>query len=165
MELFLYIYFSFLYIYATYSTVLMLCLMHWSSLRPTQLPLMCVEAGNITLRCQYDGVENVTDVLWVIGFQTAFNASTIPGHTALPPTSTYQEVVVDSYTNLTTGYCCEPSFHNGSRLRSNTSIPQIERECQPNQTTHMHLFYIIHHVCRSTCLPIAIYSSHKLRSK
>ena len=64
--------------------------------------------GNITLRCQYDGVENVLAVLWSIGGQTTANTSTIPGHTAFPPTSTYQEVVVDSYTNLAAVYHCTP---------------------------------------------------------
>ena len=32
--------------------------------------------------------------------------STIPGHTALPRTTTYQELVVDSYTNLRERYQC-----------------------------------------------------------
>ena len=31
-------------------------------------PYVC-RTGNITLRCQYDGVENVLVVLWVIGFK------------------------------------------------------------------------------------------------
>ena len=86
--------------------------------------------GNITLRCQYDGVENVVVVLWLIGSQaTTANASTIPGHTALPRTTTYQEVVVDSYINLATGYRCVPTLRNGSQLQSNPYIPQIECEC------------------------------------
>ena len=95
-------------------------------------PYVC-RTGNITLRCQYDGVENVLGVLWFIGFQTTFNASFIPGHTALPRTTTYQEVVVDNYTNLATGYLCEPTLSNGSLLQSNIYIPQIECECY--QTT------------------------------
>jgi len=73
--------------------------------------------GNITLRCQYDGVENVLGVVWVIGLQRTNNPSAIPGHTALPHTTTYQEVVVDNYTNLAAGYGCEPTL-NGSRLQS-----------------------------------------------
>ena len=45
-------------------------------------------------QCQYGGVENVVTMLWLIGFQTTSNASTILGHTALPLATTYQEVVV-----------------------------------------------------------------------
>ena len=90
-------------------------------------PYVC-RTGNITLRCQYDGVENVLVVAWIIGFQTTSNPSTIPGHTALPRTTTYQEVVVDSYTNLATGYRCVPYFSNGSLLQSNPYIPQNECE-------------------------------------
>ena len=41
-------------------------------------PYVC-RTGNITLRCQYDGVENVLVVLWIIGSQTTTNPSTIPG--------------------------------------------------------------------------------------
>ena len=95
-------------------------------------PYVC-RTGNITLRCQYDGVENVLSVAWVIGVQTTSNASTIPGHTALPRTTTYQEVVVDSYTNLAAGYRCALTLSNRSRLQSNTYIPQVESECY--QTT------------------------------
>ena len=63
--------------------------------------LYVCRTGNITLRCQYGGVEGVMAVLWAIGNDTTTtNPSTIPGHTALPPTTTYQELVVDSYTNL-----------------------------------------------------------------
>ena len=97
-------------------------------------PYVC-RTGNIPLRCQYDGVENVLVVLWVIGSRTTANPSTIPGHTAFPRTTTYQEVVVDSYTNLAAGYRCEPTFSNGSQLRSPRFIPQNECECyipQPN---------------------------------
>ena len=34
------------------------------------------------------------------------DTSNTPGHTALPPISTYQKVVVDSYTNLGHTYQC-----------------------------------------------------------
>ena len=95
-------------------------------------PYVC-RTGNITLRCQYDGVENVLVVLWLIGAQATSNPSTIPGHTALPRTTTYQKVVVDSYTNLAAGYRCEPTFSNGSLLQSNIYIPQVE--CEWYQTT------------------------------
>ena len=98
-------------------------------------PYVC-RTGNITLRCQYDGVENVLVVVWLIGVQTTSNASTIPGHTALPRTTTYQEVVVDSYTNLATGYRCVPTFSNGSRLQSNIYIPQVECESTKPHPIH-----------------------------
>ena len=91
-------------------------------------PYVC-KTGNITLRCQYDGVENVSLVLWVIGNETTNNSSIIPGHTALPPTSTYQEVVVDSYTNLRERYQCAPVVMNGTVLDSNEYEPQIECKC------------------------------------
>ena len=88
-------------------------------------PYVC-RTGNITLRCQYDGVEGVLLVLWIIGETPATNPSTIPGHTLLPFTSTYEEVVVDSYINLAAGYRCEPTFSNLSRLQSDAYIPQTE---------------------------------------
>ena len=89
-------------------------------------PYVC-RTGNITLRCQYDGVENVVVVLWVIGNETGTtNPSTISGHTALPRTSTYQEVVVDSFTNLRGRYQCGAVLMNGTTLDSNEYEPQIE---------------------------------------
>ena len=98
-------------------------------------PYVC-RAGNITLRCQYDGVENVLVLPWSIGDQTTTNPSTIPGHTALPRTTTYQEVVEDSYTNLAAGYGCAPTLSNGAQLQlSNQYIPQDECECYQTKST------------------------------
>ena len=77
-------------------------------------PYVC-RTGNITLRCLYGGVENVLGVAWFFGTVT----STIPGHTALPRTTTYQEVVVDSYTNLRERYQCAPVLTSGTVLQSN----------------------------------------------
>ena len=91
-------------------------------------PYVC-RTGNITLRCQYDGVKGVLVVLWRINDQATGKPSTIPGHTALPRTTTYQEVVVDSYTNLATVYRCVPTLSNGSQLQSNSYILSEEREC------------------------------------
>ena len=91
-------------------------------------PYVC-RTGNITLGCQYDGVEGVSSVVWIIGFQATTNPSTIPGHIAIHHTTTYQEVVVASYTNLATGYRCEPTFSNGSQIQSRTYVPQKECEC------------------------------------
>ena len=53
--------------------------------------------------------------------------STIPGHTALPRTSTYQEIVVDSYTNLGERYQCTITAM-ASVTNSNNYIPVIEGE-------------------------------------
>ena len=92
-------------------------------------PYVC-RTGNITLRCQYGGVEGVSTVLWSIGNETTTaNPSTIPGHTVLPPTTTYLEIVVDSYTNLHEKYECAP-LQSGRSLQSNEYKPQIERKCK-----------------------------------
>ena len=88
-------------------------------------PYVC-RTGNITLRCQYDGVENVLAVQWSIGVQTTFNISAIPGHTALPRTTTYQEVVVDSYTNLRERYQCTDV---DAIIASNVFMPVNECKC------------------------------------
>ena len=92
----------------------------WSSLRPTQLPLMYVELATSPL-----GVS----MRMLIGGDTMANPSIIPGHTALPRTTTYQEIVVDNYTNLAAGYRCVPTLSNGSQLLSSVYIPQTECEC------------------------------------
>ena len=84
-------------------------------------PYVC-RTGNITLRCQYDGVEEVNAVVWVIGMETGstdVSSSEFPGHTASIPTSTYQEVVVDSYTNLKERYQCAVILTNGTVVQSN----------------------------------------------
>ena len=113
-------------------------LIHTGSVVLTQThpaaPYVC-RTGNITLRCQYDGREGVIAVLWFIGSAaSSSNPSTIPGHTALPHTTTYQEVVVDSYTNLATGYRCVPVFSNRSQIQSNLYTPhQIECECESSK--------------------------------
>ena len=54
--------------------------------------------------------------MWIIGNGLTSNPSTIPGHTALPRTTTYQEVVVDSYTSLRERYQCDLALTNGSKL-------------------------------------------------
>ena len=98
-------------------------------------PYVC-RTGNITLSCQYDGVE-VLVVLWSSGNRASSNPSDIPGHTTLPRTTTYQEVVVDSYTNLEYAYHCTPILSNASHLQSNVYIPQIERECILPRNIHL----------------------------
>ena len=58
---------------------------------------------------------------------TNVDLSTIPGHTTLPHTTTYQEVVVDDYTNLRERYQCTIVVM-GSVFNSNNYIPVIEGE-------------------------------------
>ena len=92
-------------------------------------PYVC-RTGNITLRCQYGDVKNVLAVQWSIGSAAGTaNPSTIPGHTALPRTTTYQKLLVDSYINLRERYRCAPVLTNGSALNSNVYEPQ--NECKP----------------------------------
>ena len=90
-------------------------------------PYVC-RTGNITLRCQYDSVENVLSVVWAIGNVTTTNPSTIPGYTVLPRTTTYHEVMVDSYTNLRERYQCAILLSNGTGLISNEYDPMSECE-------------------------------------
>ena len=52
--------------------------------------------------------------------------STIPGHTALPRTTTYQEVVVDSYTNLRERYQCSVAVGSIVTNSNNFMPPQID---------------------------------------
>ena len=56
------------------------------------------------------------------------NPSTIPGHTALPHTTIYQDLVVDSYTNLRGEYHCTAVFGNETRAGSNVYLPIAECE-------------------------------------
>ena len=99
-------------------------------------PYVC-RTGNITLRCQYGGVENVLGVVWAIGNETITESFTIPGHTVLPHTSTYQEVVVDSNTNLRERYRCDLVLSNGTALPSNEYDPMSECEHEVNlQSIH-----------------------------
>lgn len=78
-------------------------------------------SGNITLRCQYD-VENVLSVVWFIDNSVEPNLSAIPGHTALLHTTTYQEVVVNNYTNLRGRYQCAAALRTGEDSTSNVYI-------------------------------------------
>ena len=56
------------------------------------------------------------------------NLSTIPGHTALPRTASYQDLVVDSYTNLRGEYHCAVVLGNGTHGGSNVYLPIAECE-------------------------------------
>ena len=85
-------------------------------------PYVC-RTGSITFRCQYD----TTDVVsWSVGDMSNVNISAIPGHTALPRTTTYQEVVVDSYTNLRGRYQCTVVAMSGIINSNNFMPPQPE---------------------------------------
>ena len=90
-------------------------------------PYVC-RTGNITLRCQYDGVENVIFVQWFVGGILEDNVSNIPGHTALTPTGTYQDVVVDNYTYLRMTYRCSAIQSGGTNVDSQVYTPVIESE-------------------------------------
>ena len=86
-------------------------------------PYVC-RTGNITLRCQYGITEGV---LWTVGSMFDFeNTSIIPGHTALPLTTTHQDLVVVSYTNLRERYQCTAVIGNGTRAGSNYYLPIVE---------------------------------------
>ena len=66
-------------------------------------------------------------VLWSIGSMFNLeNPSVIPGHTALPRTTTYQELVVDGYANLRGQYHCTAVASDGTRAGSNVYLPTTE---------------------------------------
>ena len=66
-------------------------------------------------------------VLWSIGSMFNLeNPSVIPGHTALPHMTTYQELVVDGYTNLRGQYHCTAVASDGTRAGSNVYLPTTE---------------------------------------
>ena len=95
-------------------------------------PYVC-RTGNITLRCQYDVEGDVQVVVWNIGGTTTTNPSTFPGHTALPRTTTYQELVVDSYTNLRENYQCHATLMDRSFMGS---VYETQIECKHKFVQH-----------------------------
>ena len=70
-------------------------------------PYVC-RTGNITLRCQYDGVENVLNVVWNVDgmVNLDFDSMTLPGHTALDRTESHQDLVIASFADLRGTYQC-----------------------------------------------------------
>ena len=90
-------------------------------------PYVC-RTGNITLKCQYGGVENVLRVQWIGDDRIVTDPSLFMGHTETFSNSSYQEVVVDSYTNLMGNYSCAAIVQDGS-IASNLYTPKYEREC------------------------------------
>ena len=121
----------YLYIILTFSDCIVCLLLDTTSgsvvltqTHPTA-PYVC-RTGNITLRCQYGIAE---EVLWRIDSMfDLVNPSTIPGHTALLRTTSYHDLVVDSYTNLRGEYRCTAVFGNGMRAGSNVYLPNAECE-------------------------------------
>ena len=97
-------------------------------------PYVC-RTGNITLRCQYDDVEGVLAFLWSIGGEVVTsNPSTFTGHTANSHTATYQDLVVNNYTNLRDMYSCTAVFTNGVSQQSNEFEPQNESKHKVHST-------------------------------
>ena len=90
-------------------------------------PYVC-RTGNITLRCQYERVENVLRVQWISDSRIVTDPSMFIGHTVTFSDSSYQEVVVDSYTNLMGNYSCAAIVQDGS-ISSNLYAPKYECEC------------------------------------
>ena len=70
-------------------------------------PYVC-RTGNITLRCQYDGVENVLNVVWNVNgmVNLDFSSTTLPGHTALDQTESHQDLVIANFADLNETYEC-----------------------------------------------------------
>ena len=85
-------------------------------------PYVC-RTGNITLRCQYGGVEGVLNVVWNVDdmVNLDFDSMTLPGHTALDRTDSHQDLVIASFANLRGTYECSvihsPNITNSPRLR------------------------------------------------
>ena len=90
-------------------------------------PYVC-RTGNITLRCQYESVENVLLVQWISDGRIVTDPSMFKGHTETFFNSSYQEVVVDSYMNLMGNYSCAAIVQDGS-FPSNLYTPKYECEC------------------------------------
>ena len=70
-------------------------------------PYVC-RTGNITLRCQYNGLEGVQNVLWNVDnmMNLDFVTKTLPGHTALDRAESHQDVVIASFADLRGTYDC-----------------------------------------------------------
>ena len=68
-------------------------------------PYVC-RTGNITLRCQYGGVEGVLNVLWNVNDTILVDLMTLPGHTALDRTESHQDLVIASFADLRGTYQC-----------------------------------------------------------
>ena len=89
---------------------------------------MVTVSGNITLRCQYESMENVLGVQWISDIRMVTDPSMFVGHTVTFFNSSYQEVAVDSYINLMNSYTCAAIVQDGA-IPSNEYRPSSECEC------------------------------------
>ena len=88
-------------------------------------PYVC-RNGNITLRCWYDAADLVS---WSADDMSNVDPSTIPGHAISDSTTTYQELVVDSYTNLRERYQCTVVV--GSSVSNSNNLMPAQPEGKP----------------------------------
>ena len=119
-------------------------------------PYVC-RTGNITLRCQYDGVENVLNVVWNVDdmVNLDFDSMTLPGHTALDRTDSHQDLVIVGFANLRRTYQCSvihsPYITNSPRLSPGPvegnhwyhTIQEIFHECKAIRCPHCILMKLI----------------------
>ena len=89
-------------------------------------PYVC-RTGNITIRCQYDGLEGVQNVLWNVDnmMNLDFVTKTLPGHTALGRTDSHQDVVIASFADLRGTYDCAV-IHSMITNSPNVTLGPIE---------------------------------------
>ena len=92
-------------------------------------PYVC-RTGNITIRCQYDGLEGVLNVLWNVDNMTNLDlvTKTLPGHTALERTESHQDVVIASFAALRGTYDCAVVYSANITSSPNLSPGPIEGE-------------------------------------
>ena len=80
--------------------------------------LMCVELAKSP-----SGVSRMVQIILIFWDQCGslglWLLQYVPRHTALPRTITYQEAVVDSYTNLRETYQCTSALTSGTVLQRN----------------------------------------------
>ena len=68
-------------------------------------PYVC-RTGNITLRCQYNGVEDVLNVAWNLNDTVMVDLMTLPGQSALDRTDSHQDLEIASFADLRGTYQC-----------------------------------------------------------
>ena len=92
-------------------------------------PYVC-RTGNITLRCQYDGVEGVLNVVWNVDgiVNLDFDSVAVPGHTALDQTESHQDLVIASFADLRGTYQCSVIQSTGINNSPRLSPGPVEGE-------------------------------------
>ena len=123
-------------------------------------PYVC-RTGNITLRCQYDDVENVLSLQWNSGGMLVGSISDLPGHTAITSSSTYEDVAVDNYNNLRMSYRCaaiSAVYSNGTVINMDSPlyVPVIEGEFSNIQIIIVSSTQPIYCLCWLCCTPFPI---------